>query len=159
MKSLDMETNPAVEQERFAELVMETVSMVTRAIRREMRRHRPSELSLPQFRTLGIVQRHPGASLSVLAEHLGLTTASASKLVDSLVRKGLVTREDSSEDRRKVVLNVTKAGRHALEIARKAALGSLAEMLAALDEPDRNAIIRAMDVLRLALADKLSVES
>jgi DNA-binding MarR family transcriptional regulator len=71
----------------------------------------------------------------------------------------LVTREDSSEDRRKVVLNVTKAGRHALEIARKAALGSLAEMLAALNEPDRSAIIRAMDVLRLALADKLSVES
>jgi len=87
-----------------------------------------------------------------------LTTASVSKLVDSLVKKGLVTRADSPDDRRKVVLNVTEAGQRALEVARAAALGRLAGMLAALDEPDRSAVIRAMDVLRLALAHQLSVE-
>ena len=148
MKSLELETNDEVRLEQPAELVMETVAMVTRAIRREMRRHRPAELSMPQFRALGVVRHHPGASLSVVAGHIGLTTASASKLVDSLVKKGLVIRADSPDDRRKVVLNATEDGQRALEVARAAALGRLAGMLAALDEPDRSAVIRAMDVLR-----------
>lgn len=154
MKSLDIETNVTAGLEQPAELVMETVTMVTRAIRHEMRKHRPVELSMQQFRALGIVQHHPGASLSVVAAHLGLTTASACKLVDTLVKQELVTRVDSPEDRRKVVLDVTEVGKHALGAARIAALGQLAEILDSLDEADRSAVIRAMDVLRYALADK-----
>ena len=146
-----METKPDADVEQTAELVMETVSAVTRAIRREMREHRPVEMSMQQFRALGVVRRHPNASLSAVAEHLGLTAATASKLVDALVRRGLVTRTDSPQDRRRVVLQVTETGRRALGVARKAALGKLNESLAALDEPDRSAVIRAMEVLREAL--------
>jgi DNA-binding MarR family transcriptional regulator len=133
---------------------METVSMVMRAIRHEMRKHRPVEMSVQQFRALGVVEHHPGASMSVVASRLGLTTASASKLIDALVKPGLVSRTDAPEDRRKVVLDLTEAGRHALGAAREAALGRLAEMLAALDESDRLAITRAMDVLRRVLTDE-----
>ena len=128
--------------------------MVTRAIRRQMRQHRPVGISMQQFRALGVVNGHPGASLSAVARHIGLTTASTSKLIEALVKLGLVTRTDAAEDRRKVVLNVTEAGNRALESARKAALGRLAEMLAALDDPDRLAVIRAMNVLREALSDE-----
>lgn len=139
--------------EQTAEMVMETVSAVTRAIRREMKRRRPVEMSMQQFRVLRIVERHPDISLSVLAEHMGLTNASASKLVESLVKQELVTREDSPEDRRRVVLNLTPAGRGALEEARSAALGRLAEILGELDAGDRTAVIRAMEVLRHSLID------
>ena len=151
MKLLDMETNPPAEVEQTAELVMETVSAVTRAIRREMRKHRPIEMSMQQFRALAVVNRHPGASLSVVAGHLGVTTASASKLIDALVKRGLVTRTDSPQDRRKVALDVTEAGRRAQGVARTAALGRLAESLTSLGESDRWAVIRAMEVLRHAL--------
>jgi len=146
-----METNAPAELEHNAELVMETVSAVTRAIRREMRKHLPLEMSMQQFRTLGVVQRHPSASLSVVAGHLGVTTAPASKLVDALVKRGLVTRTDSPQDRRMVVLEVTDVGRRALRVARRAALGRLAELLGSLDESDRSAVVRAMEVLREAL--------
>jgi DNA-binding MarR family transcriptional regulator len=156
VKPLDVATNPALDHP--AELVMETVSMVMRAIRQEMREHRPVEMSMQQFRALGVVNRHPGESLSVVATHLGLTDASASKLVDALVRTRLVKRIDALEDRRKVVLTLTKAGRAALESAREAALGRLGGVLAALDEPDRLAVIRAMNVLREALSDALPAQ-
>ncbi len=144
--------------EQPAELVMETVSMVQRAIRREMRKARPVEMSMQQFRALGVVKHHPGASLSVVAARLELTTASASKLVDALVRAGLLTRTDSPEDRRRVVLNVTKSGNRALGTARKAALGRLAEMLASLDERERLGVVEAMEVLRRVVADERSGE-
>lgn len=127
---------------------METVTAVTRAIRREMRAHRPVGLSMQQFRALGIVRRHPGASLSQVAERLGLTVASSSRLVESLAKAGFMSRIDSPLDRRRVELRVTDSGERALEMARSAALGRLAEMLAALDEAERSGLERAMQTLR-----------
>ncbi|MDO8684120.1 MAG: MarR family transcriptional regulator [Armatimonadota bacterium] len=146
-----METNDRAMLEQSAEMVMETVSMVTRTIKNEMRKRRPAELSMQQFRALGIIQRHPGATLSLVAGHLGLTTASASKLIHALVNQRLVTRVDSTVDRRRVALGVTNVGQRALESARVAALGRLAETLQALDESDRSAVMRAMEVLRQML--------
>lgn len=153
MKPLDMATNEIPVREQPAELVVETVSMVMRAVKHEMRRNRPEEMSIQQFRVLGIVKRHPGASLSLVARHLGLTTASASKLVDGLVKQELLTRTDSPEDRRKVVLEITEAGNHALEAARAAALGRLTELLEGLCEEERLIVVRAMEILRLAVAN------
>ncbi len=149
-----MATNNTQNSREDAELVMETVSMVTRTIRAEMRKNRPDEMSMQQFRALGVVQRHSGASLTVLAGHLGLTLASASKLVAGLVSQGLLTRTDLPEDRRKLELCVTEAGSHALELGRASALGRLAEVLAALDDPDLVAVKQAMGVLHRALAEE-----
>ena len=154
MKSLALETNCNIKPEQHAELVMDTVSMVTRAIRHEMRSHRPVELSMPQFRAVGIVNHHPGASLSVVAGHLGLTTASASKLVDRLTKQGFLTRVDCPEDRRKIVLNVTDAGQEALRIAKNAALGRLTVFLEALDEADRLTVVRSMEILCRVLTEE-----
>lgn len=127
---------------------MEAVSAVHRTMRREVRRARPGEMSMQQFRALGIISHHPGISLSFLAQHLGLTNASASRLVDGLVRAGLVNRTDSSEDRRKLVLELTEKGVSAMESAKEAALGKLASMLAELSEEDRSAVLKAMNILR-----------
>jgi DNA-binding MarR family transcriptional regulator len=151
MQSLDKATNGSAFMEQSAELVMETVSMVTRAIKREMREHRPMEMSMQQFRAMGMIDRHPGESLSFVAAHLGLTDATASKLIEALVKPGLITRAEAADDRRKVVISITKSGRRALESARKAALGRIASVLARLDEQDRSAVIRAMNVLRESL--------
>jgi len=66
--------------------VLETAPMVMQAIRGEMRAQRPSSsLSLPQFRTLVYLENHPGASLAQVAEHIGLTPPSMSRLIDGLV--------------------------------------------------------------------------
>ena len=158
MKPLDNATNvTAIEQP--AEMVMETVNTVNRILKREIREHRPVEMSMQQFRALRVVDRHPGESLSAVATHLGLTDASASKLVDGLVKSRLVKRIDATEDRRKVVLTLTRAGRRALESAQEAALGRIAGVLDALDDPDREAVIRAMSILRDALAAKPGEEA
>lgn len=140
--------------ESTADLVMETVTAVTRAVRREMRAHRPVGLSMQQFRALGIVRRHPGASLSQVAERLGLTVASASRLVESLAKAGFVSRVDSPLDRRRVELRVTDSGERALEAARSAALGQLARTLAELSEAERNGLENAMRTLRTMFVDR-----
>src|SRR5215510_2417726 len=98
--------------------IMETVPAVMRFLRTEMRHHGTPFLSVPQFRVLVFLYRHPGASLSSVAEHLGVTCPTASVLVDRLVRRGLVDRTTYPQERRRVALTLTATGARHLQQAR-----------------------------------------
>ena len=85
--------------------------MVMRTIRKEMRSHRESDLSVPQFRVMIYLNRNKGASLSDVADHLGLTLPAMSKMVGGLVDRNLVSRQINTGDRRYVILAPTELGR------------------------------------------------
>ena len=72
--------------------VMETVPLVMRFIRAEMRQQGKPVLSVSQFRTLVFLNLSPGAPLCEVADYVGVTRPTASALVDRLVRDGLVDR-------------------------------------------------------------------
>jgi DNA-binding MarR family transcriptional regulator len=133
--------------EECAREILETVPLVMAAIRTEIRSQRGSELSVPQFRVLIFLNRHAGASLSDIAEYLGLTLPSMSKMIDGLLARNMVTRQMDSEDRRRVTLALTALGRQAMQSAYKATESSLAERLVVLPAPERRIIIEAMQVL------------
>jgi len=128
--------------------VLEVVPLVMRAIRAEMRSHRAASISIPQFRALAFLSRSGGASLSEVAEHIGLTLPSMSHAVDRLVARRLVTRRTDTEDRRRIMLSLTRRGHVMLESARAATQASLARRLAALSAGDRGRVARAMGLLR-----------
>ncbi len=131
-----------------AQAVLEVVPLVMRTIRAEMRQHRAADLSVPQFRTLAFIDRNAGTSLSDVAEHIGLTLPSMSKIVDGLVARKLVIRETHPEDRRRMILTLTRSGQTALESSRKATRACLAEMLAPLSDAEHTTIVKAMENLR-----------
>jgi DNA-binding MarR family transcriptional regulator len=130
-----------------ATLVMETVPLVMRTIRAEMRR-RSADLSVPQFRALAFARRNPGASLSELAEHLGLTLPATSALVDLLVARELIDRALNPNNRRRVTLTLTALGASTFAAAHADARDRLAEMLAVLSPHERADVVRAMRLLR-----------
>ncbi|ARV60228.1 MarR family transcriptional regulator [Nostocales cyanobacterium HT-58-2] len=108
--------------------VMETIPLIMRAIRADMRAIGSTTLSVPQFRTLAFLDRHPGASLSDLAEHLGVTRATASATIERLVQRHYVHRNDHPQERRRVVLKLTEAGLHHLEQARQQTRDRIADL-------------------------------
>lgn len=128
--------------------LMDTALQIMQVIRVEMRRGHNSDISIPQFRTLAFVQRNPDSSLSNLAEHLGLTLPSASKLVDGLVKQKLVTRKESTADRRRLTLVLTADGASIVNAARKSARANLAQKLKHLSSDDLEKIHQAMKLLR-----------
>ena len=131
-----------------AQEILEVVPSVMRAIRTEMRRHRTADLSVPQFRTLAFIDRNADASLSDVAEHIGLTLPSMSKIVEGLVGRKLVTRQTHATDRRRLTLALTARGQTALQSSRAATRDCLAEDLAALSDHQREIIAQAMEILR-----------
>src|SRR5215510_12926458 len=130
-----------------AQALMETTPQILQSIRMEMRRGRGAELSIPQFRTLRFIQRHPDSSLSDLADHLGLTLPSVSKLVDGLVKQKLISRKESAEDRRKITLLLTETGASIVDSARADARANLAKKLKGLSDNDLETISQAMLIL------------
>ena len=77
----NMERSASAE-EQCAREILDTVPVVMRMIRKELRKRGARVLTVPQFRTLAFVNRRKGASLSEAAEHIGLTLPSVSTLVD-----------------------------------------------------------------------------
>ena len=73
-------------------------------VRRHVRQNRTGGLTVPQFRALVLLDRHPDANLSLIAEHLGSSQPSASRLISGLVSRGYVTRSESPQDRRHLQL-------------------------------------------------------
>jgi len=133
--------------ERCAQSVMDVVPRVMHFIRVEMRRHGPPSLSVPQFRTLTYLKRHPGASLSDVANHLGVTRATASAMVDRLVQNGFVDRAAARDERRRSVLTLTTGGADLLESARETARQRMAEALTGLSPGQAATLIDAMALL------------
>ncbi len=128
--------------------ILEAVLVAMRFIRSQMRRHRGSDLTVPQFRTLVFLDRTPGASLSALADFLALSLPATSRLVEGLVRRSLVDRRIPSGNRRLVALSVNARGRKIICAARQATEKRLAEVVAPLRGDERAAIQRALRTLR-----------
>ncbi len=137
--------------ETCAALVMDTVPLLMRTIRHEMRRRRPADISMPQFRALRILQHHPEISLSSMAQHLDLTLATTSKLMDVLEKHELVERIVCPTDRRQIMLSLSAHGAATLDEVRQAAEARLAGLLAHMGDDDRVAVQRAMVALRAAV--------
>jgi len=131
-----------------AQELMDTAPQIIQSIRVEMRRGRGSDISIPQFRTLRFIQCNPDSSLSNLAEHLGLTLPSVSKLVDGLVKQELVVRQESTSDRRQITLVLTHAGASIVNSARASARANLARNLSCLSDDELETICQAMKLLR-----------
>lgn len=148
MTLLDMESNLSVSARECASALMDVVPLVMRTVRCEIRNHRPADLSVPQFRTLAYVSRREHASVSDVAEHLGLTLPSTSKTIDGLVKRGLLQRTADPEDRRRSILQLSGDGSSTLESAQQAALDHMAQMLGEVSEADIKRVFQAMQLLR-----------
>ncbi len=131
-----------------ARAILDVVPLVMRTLRTEMRQYRATDLTVPQFRTLGFLGRQPGASLSALAEHIGLTLPAVSTLVDGLVERKLVTRSRPPDDRRRITLTLTDQGQATLEVTHAAAEARLADRLAVLSAGERQLVVQALEALR-----------
>lgn len=117
-------------------------------IRRQMRRHRERGLSVPAFRALVLLSRYPTASLSAVAEHIGSTLPSASRLVSGLVDKKFVDRQISPADRRVASLGLTRRGQAVLAAAEVETQDEVAARLEGLTDGERGTVVAAMQLLR-----------
>ena len=85
---------------------------------REIRRHVPEDLTLPQFDVLAqIHRREEGMTPGELTRELLVTAGNVTGIVERLVRLGLAERRPVPEDRRAVLVRLTPRGRQLMQRA------------------------------------------
>lgn len=93
-------------------------------------------------------------SLGELAELAGTQQSTASLVVKRLVRSGLVRRQLSPEDGRRVLLSLTPRGRTKLRHAPVPATARLLEALEGLTAPELRALTRGLEALERELGPR-----
>ena len=124
---------------------------LTRELRRETEQF---GITGRQATLLWLVKGSPGLTLRALAEMEGISPPALSGHVDRLERSGLLVRARSTEDRRRVGLELTQEGERILRSVRERRTAWLAERLAALDPAAFDAIAAAIEPLRELLGVK-----
>jgi DNA-binding MarR family transcriptional regulator len=134
-----------------AELLGETAPAIMDVVREGVRQAKRSDLTLPQLRCLGYVHRHDGSSLAQVASHVGLSSPAMSQMVDGLVERKLLRRTIASDDRRRVRLCLTPAGRAQVADARAGAHAHLTRLLARLSPVDLQKLHEGLVAAQAAL--------
>ncbi|OWY63937.1 MarR family transcriptional regulator [cyanobacterium TDX16] len=143
--------------QQCAARVMEAVPLVMRFIRADMRAINATDMSVPQFRTLAFLDRNPGASLSELAEHLRVTRATASANTERLVQRNFIHRCDHLQERRRVELKLTQAGKEHLQTAREQTRAYIADLLDSLSDDQITQIDTGLALLKQVFEDSGAV--
>lgn len=87
------------------------------------------ELSVPQYHTIMVVRMWEQITMTELSAQLGVSPPSASAMVDRLVGKGILIREHSREDRRKVVVRISSEALKDIEGLEDTILRSFVELV------------------------------
>jgi DNA-binding MarR family transcriptional regulator len=107
-------------------------------------------ISVVQLRALTVLQELGSASLVQLAEGMGVTASTASRLVDRLVAAGHADRRPSPESRRQIELRLTPDGRSLLGRYDELRLARLREILDRVPPDRRTIVLDALEELGAA---------
>ena len=117
------------------------VQLGTHRHRRFAERLAPFGLHPRHFGMLNQLAVNEGQSQQALSSALGIHRSAVVALVDDLEHRGLAERHRDPADRRAYTLYLTAAGRELLVELDRAAAADEAELLAALDGPERSMLI------------------
>lgn len=109
-------------------------------------------ISYDRFKALVMLERSGGELRSgELAERSHVTPAAVTRLVDELVKDGLMRRESDPRDRRAHVLTLTAEGRREVRRFEGLAAAAVAEMLSSLGPAERSRVRGAFRDLERAV--------
>ncbi len=129
----------------------ETFPLVWDEIRSNARKIATSqfEISLEQFQTLRHIRRGR-KSVSELAEVRQISRSAISQAVDKLVDRGLISRKQSSQDRRHIGLDLTDEGNALLNAIFAENRRWMVEKLASMDPEEAGIITTGLEALKNA---------
>ena len=130
---------------RCGERVLDVVPSLMQFLRQVGQTRRGRGVTVQQFRALAYLRRRPGDSLSDVADYLGLTPPTASRMIDALVKRGLAVREPVPGNRRQVQLRISRAGNRILDAAIDATLDEIERRLRTVSAQRRRRIVDALD--------------
>jgi DNA-binding MarR family transcriptional regulator len=112
-------------------------------------------VSVVQLRALTLLLEAGETNLASLAEGMGVTVSTTSRLVDRLVAAGLVERRTAAHTRREIALRLTELGRQTVDRYDRLRLTELRRCIDSLSETEQAGALRCLRALARAAAQPL----
>jgi DNA-binding MarR family transcriptional regulator len=109
------------------------------------------DLTLPQLRLLYLIVHDGEQNATSLARRLGLAPSTVTGLVDRLVERGAVAREEDQQDRRTVWVRATTEGELLINGLIASRREQVARVLSTLSDEDRDLLARGLRALLSAV--------
>jgi DNA-binding MarR family transcriptional regulator len=111
------------------------------------------DVTLTQYRSLVVLASRGPQGVAALAEAVAVTPPTASRLVDRLVRKGLVRRRTGRNDRRQVRIGLTEAGRRLVDLVTERRRTEIAQLLTSIDPEVQRSMAAGLQQLAQAAGE------
>jgi len=102
------------------------------------------QVTLTQYRSLVILASRGPQSVAALADAVAVTSPTASRLCERLVRKGLVRRRTDRHDRRQVRIVLTEAGRDLIDTVTERRRQETADLMASVPAEIQRSAVAAL---------------
>lgn len=122
-------------------------SLAIHLLRRIRRHDDHTGLPAPALSALSVVVFAGPVTLGELAKAEQVRPPSMTRVVQDLEARGLVIREPDATDRRVARVRATPKGRQLMRSGRSRRIRAVVDLLGPLDERERRAIARALDLL------------
>ncbi|MBB6733077.1 MarR family transcriptional regulator [Cohnella zeiphila] len=131
------------------------IRLHTRLWRNEWEKDNPQDISFSQLQTLDILMSEGPRPSTYLSQMLGVTSGGMTVISDKLVRQELAQRISDANDRRVVKLEITEAGKAALEEAQEKRIALMEKLFNPLTEDEVHSMVLFYRKLTDPEADKL----
>jgi DNA-binding MarR family transcriptional regulator len=101
-------------------------------------------LTMTQLRVLFLLRAEPGLPARNLADNLGVTPSTLTRIMDRLVRNDLVRRQEDASDRRLVRHYLTPSGRRTVEEIERFGRSRLTAVFARMDRAQLERLVAAL---------------
>ena len=122
-------SEPTNRAQRLTDIIMTLQRKFVLGLSKELDQGR---ISFPQFFLLMQIVQHKHMTMTQVAECMDHSTAAATGLVDRLEKFRYIQRMVSPDDRRKVLVSITEAGRKTVESTRRKIMRGLGQFISQL---------------------------
>ncbi|MDC0049567.1 MAG: MarR family transcriptional regulator [Verrucomicrobiota bacterium] len=129
---------------RLADFIMFTQRSFLLNLSKELNK---GNVSYAQFFLLGYLAKEDYLTMTHISKKMGHSTAAATGLVDRLEKLGYVQRLHASDDRRKVMVQITRKGIDLVDKMREDIIENLVEVMAEMDSGVTSAVMEASELI------------
>lgn len=131
-----------------SKLILDVNPKIRDFIRAEMRKQAKERLTVPQFRVLNKMSKHISLYQKELADWMGVTPATITRMIDNLSSRGFVERKEAENDKRQTFIVITPIGKRMIESYRHKVQTKVVERLRSSSVADLVKIIEGLTLLQ-----------
>lgn len=141
------------------ELLVETFNDILQIEQKALKEGVLKDLSITEIHTIDAIGMYEYRTMTEVAQDLKITVGTLTTAINKLLKKGYVDRKRGEEDRRSVMIALTRKGKLAYRIHDKFHAEMVHATIDGLNEAEEEVLIKSLEKLNNFFKEKYKLES